>query len=122
MDNSKKFEMKGSKKKKEKRVKWVKGAERVEGGAAGGRWGRRGRRRGQIYFLPTMVLDDGPVSGRCGLQQSGNPQEKRAKGQHTHPRKWRTPSLTAVCAGNGAALQFHFSAAIATDILSSHVI
>lgn len=44
----------------------MKGAERVEGGGVGGRRGRRGQRRGQIYFLRTMVLDDGPLSGVWG--------------------------------------------------------
>lgn len=120
MDKSKKFEMKGSKKKK--RVKWVKGAERVEGGAVGGRRGRRGQRWGQIYFLPAMVLDDGPFSGRCGLRQSGNPQEKRAKGQHRQPPQVAHALFTVVCACDGVGLQFHFSAAIATDILICCVI
>lgn len=120
VDNSKKFEMKGSQKKRG--VKWVKGAERVEGGAVGGRRGRRGQRRGQIYFLRTMVLDDSPLSGHCGVRQSGNPQEKRPKGQHLHLCQWHTPFFRLACTCDRVGLQFHFSAGMATDILVFYII
>lgn len=117
-DNSKKFEMKGSPKKRGDKV----GEGRREGGAVGGRLGRRGQRRGQIYFLPTMVLDDGPLSGHCGLRQSGNPQEKRPKGQPSHLHQWHTPFFRSVCACGRVGLQFHFSAGMATDILVFYII
>lgn len=46
--------------------------------------GRRGQRKGQIYFLRAMDLDDGPLSGHCGLWLFGFPQGRRPIGLHAH--------------------------------------
>lgn len=41
---------------------------------------RRGQRKGQIYFLCAVDLDDGPLSGHCGLWLCGFPQGGRPIG------------------------------------------
>lgn len=45
---------------------------------------RRGQRKGQIYFLCAVDLDDGPLSGHCGLWLCGFPQGGRPIGLHAH--------------------------------------
>lgn len=45
---------------------------------------KRGQRKGQIYFLRAMDLDDGPLLGHCGLWLFGFPQGRRPIGLHAH--------------------------------------
>lgn len=39
----------------------------MQGGVVGSKRGRRGQRKGQIYFLSAVDLDDCPLWGHCGL-------------------------------------------------------
>lgn len=64
----------------------------MEGGAVGRKGGRRGQRKGQIYFLCTVDLDDGPLWGHRGLWLCGFPQGRRSQ------RSPRTRLQAYVCA------------------------
>lgn len=56
----------------------------MEGGVVGRKRGMRGQRKGQIYFLCAVDLDDGPLWGHRGLSLRGLPQGRRPIGLHAH--------------------------------------
>lgn len=88
----------------------------MEGGGGEGRDGVRFISC-PLWFLMTVLSRVAVGSGNLAtLKRKGQKVSTRS------PRKWHTPSSTVVCACDGVGLQFHCSAAIATDILICCVI